>query len=252
MARPVDSRLIAAGGALLAAIALVLMLMLCGLTQDPDALAQATPAVPPDTDVQYIDPELLDPPAPDGTDPADDVPEQPAQQPLGLEQQAPEVSKEKIVDGKNPQPAVSTEKLVTQKQPSPVKTTEPAPAKKPESNIASSMGSKFNGKNGSPTGSQGGYATGGKGTGVNGKLSGRKFLGCDMPQVRLRAKYTVVIRVEVNAQGKVISASVSSAGGAPRDVQDKCLAAARTARWSAKEGASNARGSLSFTLVPNI
>lgn len=252
MARPVDSRLIAAGGALLAAIALVLMLMLCGLTQDPDALAQATPAAPPDTDVQYIDPELLEPPAPDGTDPDSDVPEQPAQQPLGLEQQAPEVSKEKIVDGKNPQPAVSTEKLVTQKQPSPVKTTEPAPAKKPESNIASSMGSKFNGKNGSPTGSQGGYATGGKGTGVNGKLSGRKFLGCDMPQVRLRAKYTVVIRVEVNAQGKVISASVSSAGGAPRDVQDKCLAAARTARWSAKEGASNARGSLSFTLVPNI
>lgn len=252
MARSVDSRLIAAVGALLVACAVVLMLVYCGLTQDPASLAATTPEPQPDTDVQYIDPELLEPQAPDGTETKEDVPEQAAEQPLGLEAQEPEVSQEKVVSGENPKPNKSTEKLVTQKQPSPVKTTEPAPAKKPESNIASNMGSKFNAKNGSQSGSQQGYATGGKGTGVNGKLSGRKFLGCDMPHVRLKEKYTVVVRVEVNDQGKVVSATVSSSGGAPRDLQDQCVRAAQTARWSAKEGAANARGSLSFTLVPNI
>lgn len=252
MARTVDSRMIAAAGTLLAAVAIVLMLFLCGLTQDTAALAAATPPPQPDSDVQYIDPELLEPLTPSGSELEKDVPDQAAEQPLGLEAQEPEVSKEKVVNADNPKPNKSTEHLVTQKQPSPVQTTKPTNTKKPESNIASTVGAKFNGKNGSQSGSQGGYSSGGKGTGVNGKLSGRTFLGCDMPRVQLKARYTVVIRVEVNEQGRVTSATVSSSGGAPRDIQNKCVAAAKTARWSAKDGASAARGSLTFTLVPNI
>lgn len=252
MSRPVNSRLIAGVGTLLAAVAIILVLLLCGLTQYPAALAAATPQPQPDTDVQYIEPELLEPQAPDGTGIENNTPDQAAGQPLGLEAQVPRESKEKIISSDNKKPDKSTEHLVTQKQPSPVQNTGPAPKKKPESNISSAMGAKFNGKNGSQSGRHGGYATGGKGTGVNGKLRGRTFLGCDKPTVYLKTRYTIVIRVEVNAQGKVVSATISSAGGAPRDIQNKCLAAAKTARWSAKEGAANARGSLTFNLVPAI
>lgn len=228
---------------------LLLLLFFCGLRLDRSELAEASIPEEPD-ETLYIEPELLTDPGSTLEDTHDE--QQPEPIPQGLPEKAETEVKEKVVKADNPQSNKSTEHLTTQKQPSPVSTTKPSQTDKEESKIASKMGSAFGAKNGSTDGKNGAAGSGGVGEGVSGKLNGRSFMGCTLPKVQLKEKYIVKVSVTVDESGKVIAATVSSAGGAGLDIQNKCVAAARTARWSEKPGAAEARGTLTFTLVPKI
>ncbi len=178
--------------------------------------------------------------------------EEPSAAPSGLPEKAEVEKTEKVVKAENPKQNTSSEKLTTQKKPSAVKNEEPTKTDKEESAISSNMGKQFGAKNGTTDGKDNSYGSGGKGEGVAGKLNGREFKGCPLPKVQLKNKVVVVVKVDVDADGKVVAASISSAGGASKDIQNKCLESARQARWSAKPGAAVAHGQLTFTIVPKI
>lgn len=121
--------------------------------------------------------------------------------------------------------------------------------KKDEEKVASSMAGKFSSKPGSVAGKFD-SATGsdGVGTGVSGRLSGRQFLGCPLPDVELEHKTTVTVSITVDAEGVVTSATAS--GAATRAIRKKCEQAAMKAKWSAKKGATSTRGTITFTIIP--
>ncbi len=152
-----------------------------------------------------------------------------------------------MLSGENTQPSPE-QTLITSKAESPVETAAPD-KKKEEEKVATSMAGKFNSKPGSVQGkfdSPGG--SDGVGSGVTGKMSGRQFLGCPLPDVSLSHKTTVTVSITVDADGKVMTATAS--GAATREIRKKCEQAAMQARWSAKKGATSTRGSLTFTIIP--
>lgn len=250
MHTPKKEQIIAGAATLGVAMLLLLLLFYCGLRIDRSELAQdSIPEEPAET--LYIDPEFLTEPGENMQQP-EQLPSQEAPSPAGLPEKSETEIKEKVVSDNNPEVNKSTEKIVTQKQTSPVATTKPSEKTKEESQISSKMGSAFSVKNGSPEGNANSAGSGGKGEGVSGKLNGRTFMGCTLPKVRLTTTYTVKISVSVNEEGRVISASVSSSGGAGQEILSKCVAAAKTAKWSEKPGAAEARGILTFTLVPKL
>ncbi|MDE5808525.1 MAG: energy transducer TonB, partial [Muribaculaceae bacterium] len=150
--------------------------------------------------------------------------------------------------GDNPKPTPQIEKKITQKAESPVKATEPPATTEEQSKISSAMANKFSGKNGTPGGKTGSNGSGGTGIGVSGTANGREFKGCPSPDVTLRHKTTVKVSVVIDAEGKVISATAS--GSADASIRRACEKAARAARWSAKKGAAETRGSITFTITP--
>lgn len=244
------SQIIAGAVTLVAALLLLLALFFGGMGWDKSELASDSVPEEPDEEL-FIEPEMLEVNAGDPDEDSRTAVE-PEPKPAGEPEKADEPKDELVPETESVKPSKSTEKLVTQKKPSPVKAQEPEKKKDKEpSRISSKMGGKFSSKNGDG-GKQGANGSGGAGEGVNGKLRGRSFISCSLPKVRLRSKLVVVVSVEVDDAGKVVSAAISSSGGASAEIQNKCVASARTARWSAKEGAPLARGSLTFTLVPKI
>ncbi len=160
---------------------------------------------------------------------------------------APEEQPHTVVSGDNTTPSPE-QTLVTSKTESAVQTTAPD-KKKEEEKVATSMAGKFASKPGSVQGkfdSPGG--SDGDASGVTGKMSGRKFLGCPLPDVTLSHKTTVTVSITVDAEGKVLTATAS--GAATREIRKKCEQAAMQAKWSAKKGATSTRGSLTFTIIP--
>lgn len=152
-----------------------------------------------------------------------------------------------VNSGENTVPSAE-QQLVTSTTESAVQTVAPD-KKKEEEKVASSMAGKFGSKPGNVEGkfdSPGG--SGGVASGVTGKMSGRQFLGCPLPEVSLAHKTTVTVSITVDAEGKVMTATAS--GAASRDIRKKCEQAAMQARWSAKKGAPSTRGSLTFTIIP--
>ncbi|MDE6290797.1 MAG: hypothetical protein K2M16_04630 [Muribaculaceae bacterium] len=152
-----------------------------------------------------------------------------------------------VVSGENTVPSPE-QTLVTSTQESAVQTA-PSDKKKEEEKVAASMAGKFNSKPGSVAGkfdSTGG--SDGAASGVTGKMSGRQFLGCPLPDVALEHKTTVTVSITVDAEGKVMTATAS--GAATREIRRKCEQAAMQARWSAKKGATSTRGSITFTIIP--
>lgn len=121
--------------------------------------------------------------------------------------------------------------------------------KKDEEKVASSMAGKFSSKPGSVAGKfDSASGSDGSGSGVSGRLSGRQFLGCPLPDVELAHKTTVTVSITVDADGNVTSAAAS--GAATRSIRKKCEDAAMKAKWSAKKGASSTRGTITFTIIP--
>ncbi len=90
--------------------------------------------------------------------------------------------------------------------------------------------------------------SGGSGVGIAGSAPGRRFLGCDKPDIALREKTVVTVSMTVEADGHV-SAVGSVRGGTP-EMQTKCKAAAWSARWSAKKGAAATPATITFTITP--
>ena len=195
----------------------------------------------------FLDPELLlehktsvgEPDAVANDEPAPELKGEPAP--------APDEQPHTVVTGEKELPSPE-QKLIATEAESPVQTTE-SNKKKEEEKVATSMQGKFGMKPGSVQGkfdSPGGND--GAGSGVTGKMSGRQFLGCPLPDVTLSHKTTVTVSITVDAEGKVTSATAS--GAATREIRKKCEQAAMQARWSAKKGATSTRGSLTFTIIP--
>lgn len=249
MARLRNEQIIAGAVTFVVAALIILLLFCCGLRMDRRQLAADSIAEEAEEPL-FIEPELL-------TEPGETLEEAATQQeaaptPSGLPEKAETEVKENITKADNPKPNPSTEKVITQKQPSPVTTVKPSDKEKEESQITSKVGNAFGAKNGTTEGKHGSSGSGGAGEGVSGKLNGRSFMGCTLPRVQLKSTYVVKISVTVDETGHVTAATVSSAGGASQDILTKCVAAARTARWSEKPGAADARGTLTFTLVPKL
>lgn len=239
-----SDRLIAAVVTMAVALALLLFLFFGSMDFDRAALSQASVPEIQDEEELFLGPEILQ-----------DLGEEEAvnrDEPAPVIQGEPEKAETentKIVEpGENPKPAPPREKLNTTKRESKVKATEPSVSKEEKKRVTSSMADKFSGKNGASTGSSGSAGAGGTGVGISGNANGRNFLGCSTPQVELRHKTTVKVSVVIDAEGKVTSASAS--GGASASIRRACERAARTARWSAKKGVGETRGTITFTITP--
>ena len=160
-------------------------------------------------------------------------------------------SKNKEVPKKEPES--SKPKLVSTKE-SDVKSSTPKGSAE-EQKITSNMGSKFNSNNGSRDGQDAGNAGAGGTGNVNaqGKLSGRQMLSCPRQNVGdiSFTKGTVTVNVTVTAAGTVSSASVTSASptSIPNTVKNKCISMAKGSKWTPKEGAPNAQGTIIFTIT---
>lgn len=240
-------RAIAAAVTFIVLLLLLLFLFLGGMSYQRMELAEASSPemmIPEEEEETFIEPEILQIQGePDATE--NDAPA-PVEQ--GEPVKAP-VENTKIVEpGENTKPAPQIEKKITQKAESPVKATEPPATNEEQSRISSAMANKFSGKNGTPGGKTGSNGSGGTGVGVSGTANGRQFMGCPSPQVTLRHTTTVKVSVVIDAEGKVISASAS--GAADASIRRACEQAARSARWSAKKGAGETRGSITFTITP--
>ena len=236
---------IAAAVTLLAIALTCLWLVFTGLRFD-ERLAEASNPELEEEEV-FPDPELLlqnhqsigEPEAIKHDSPAPEVKGEPA--PAETEQP------HTVTTGENQE--VSPEpKLVSTPKPSPVETAE-SNRKKEEEKVATSMEGKFKTKPGSVKGKfDSASGSEGTGSGVTGRMSGRQFLGCPLPDVSLTHKTTVTVSITVDAEGNVTSATAS--GAATRAIRKKCEEAAMQAKWSAKKGATSTRGSLTFTIIP--
>ncbi len=229
------------------AIGLVLVWLLIATLHYDERLAKNSENPELEEEEIFLDPELLlqnhqtigEPDAISHDSPAPEIKGEPAP--------APVEQPHTVVSGENTTPSPE-QTLITSNQESAVQTAAPD-KKKEEEKVATSMAGKFSSKPGSVQGkfdSPGG--SDGAGSGVTGKMSGRQFLGCPLPDVSLAHKTTVTVSITVDAEGKVLTATAS--GAATREIRKKCEQAAMQARWSAKKGATSTRGSLTFTIIP--
>ena len=236
-----------AGLITLLVVGLLLVWLLVATLHYDERLAASTENPQLEEDEVFLDPELLleqnksigEPDAGFQDTPAPEIKGQPAP--------VPEEQTHTVVSAENPAPSPE-QKLITSTAESAVQTAAPD-KKKEEEKVATSMAGKFNSKPGSVQGkfdSTGG--SDGSGSGVTGKMSGRQFLGCPLPDVSLAHKTTVTVSITVDAEGKVLTATAS--GAATREIRKKCEQAAMQARWSPKKGATSTRGSLTFTIIP--
>lgn len=229
------------------AVAVILAWLLLATLHYDERLAVTSENPQLEEDEVFLDPELLlenhqsigEPDAVNQDSPAPEVKGEPVP--------APVEQPHTVISGDNATPSPEQPLIVSDAE-SAVQTVHPD-KKKEEEKVAASMAGKFSSKPGSvqgkfdsPSGSEG------AGSGVTGKMSGRQFLGCPLPDVALAHKTTVTVSITVDAEGKVTSATAS--GAATREIRKKCEQAALQARWSAKKGAASTRGSLTFTIIP--
>lgn len=231
----------------LLAVGLVLVWLLVATLRYDEKIAASTENPQLEEDEIFLDPEILlenhqsigEPDAVAHDAPAPEVKGEPAPSPV----EQPHT----VLSGENTDPSPE-QALIASAEESPVQTKAPD-RKKEEEKVATSMAGKFNSKPGSVQGkfdSAGG--SDGVASGVTGKMSGRQFLGCPLPDVSLAHKTTVTVSITVDAEGKVMTATAS--GAATREIRKKCEQAAMQARWSAKKGATSTRGSITFTIIP--
>lgn len=230
------------------AVGLVLAWLLAATLHYDEKLASHSENPELEEEEIYLDPELLETHRSVG-DPDITRHDTPAPEIKGEPTPSPEEQPHTLTTGDNTQPSPE-QTLITSTQESAVQTAA-SDRKKDEEKVASSMTGKFNTKPGSVAGkfdSPGGTASDATGSGVTGKMNGRQFLGCPLPDVALSHKTTVTVSITVDAEGKVTSATAS--GAATREIRKKCEQAAMRAKWSEKKGATSTRGSITFTIIP--
>lgn len=229
------------------AIGLMLVWLLLSTLHYDEKMAASSENPQLEEDEIFLDPEILLENKQSIGEPDATAQDAPAPEIKGEPAPAPEEQPHTVVTGENTTPSPE-QTLVASKAESAVQTTAPD-KKKEEEKVASSMAGKFAAKPGTVEGkfdSPGG--SDGVASGVTGKMSGRQFLGCPLPDVTLSHKTTVTVSITVDADGKVVSATAS--GAATREIRKKCEQAAMQAKWSAKKGATSTRGSLTFTIIP--
>lgn len=240
-------RLIALAVTALAVILTVLILLLTGLHYDERLSKNQNPALIDDEEV-FLDPELLLEQHKDIGEEHSEVEDEAAQVMKGEPEPAETEQPQTVNTGDNTKPAPE-QKLIVRQEESAV-TNASSDRKKEEEKVATSMKGKFSGKSGSVAGKfdSAGSSESAGGSGVTGRMSGRKFLGCPLPNVTLSHKTTVTVSITVDADGNVTSATAS--GATTGEIRRKCEEAARQARWSAKKGAASTRGTITFTIIP--
>lgn len=238
-------RIIASAVTILVVGLTLIVLLLTGLQYDERLVRSENPML--DQEEVYLDPELLleqhqsigEPDAIEQDAPAQEVKGEPA--PAETEQP------HTVTTGENTKPAPE-QQLIARESESSV-TNVAANRKKDEEKVATSMSGKFSGKSGSVAGKfDSSGSSDNAGSGVTGRMNGRQFLGCPLPDVTLSHKTTVTVSITVDADGHVTSATAS--GAATRTIRKKCEEAAMQARWSAKKGAPATRGTITFTIIP--
>ncbi|MDE6379504.1 MAG: hypothetical protein K2L11_03455 [Muribaculaceae bacterium] len=229
------------------AVALMLVWLLVATLRYDERLAAHSENPQLEEDEIFLDPELLLENHKNVGEPDAVAADAPAAEIKGEPAPAPVEQTHTVVSGENTVPS-SEQTLVASAEESPVQTVAPD-RKKEDEKVATSMAGKFSSKPGSVQGkfdSTGG--SDGVASGVTGKMSGRQFLGCPLPDVSLSHKTTVTVSITVDAAGKVLTATAS--GAATREIRRKCEQAAMQARWSEKKGATSTRGSITFTIIP--
>lgn len=229
-----------------AAVVIVLILLLCGkMTFDGTSYIpeKACPELMPDEE-EFLEPEIL---KDLGEENAVDN-DAPAKAFQGEPDPSPTDRNKIVTPGRNVKPAPPVDKLVSTKHDNPVKSTDPTVSEEEKQRVTSSVAKGFAARNGVQEGSQGSDGAGDTGVGISGNAAGRTFQGCPKPEVTLRHKTSVKVSVVIDADGKVISATAS--GGASAQIRSACERAARQARWSAKKGATETRGTITFTITP--
>lgn len=228
-------------------VGLMLVWLLCATLRYDERMAAHTENPQLEEDEIFLDPELLlnhDKSIGEQDAVANDAP---APEVKGEPAPAPVEQPHTVFSGDNTAPSPE-QTLITSTEDSPVQTVAPD-RKKEEEKVASSMAGKFNSKPGSVAGKFDSPAgSDGVASGVTGKMAGRQFLGCPLPDVSLAHKTTVTVSITVDAEGKVLTAAAS--GAATREIRRKCEQAAMQARWSEKKGAASTRGSITFTIIP--
>lgn len=239
--------IIALAVTILVTLLMLLALIFTGLNYD-ERLAQSQPETMKEEEEIFLEPELLLPQHKSVGEPDASNHDSPAPEVKGEPEPAPVEQTHTAVSGENPEPAPQKPTMVTQETNSEVVATPPSKSKE-EEKVATSMAGKFKGNPGltegkfdSTSGSEG------TGTGVTGKMSGRQFMGCPAPDVTLSHRTVVTVSIQVDADGKVVTAKAS--GATDRSILKKCEQAAMQAKWSAKKGATSARGTITFTIIP--
>ena len=228
----------------------VLLILLCllftSLRYDAKLAASSTNPELEEEEL-FLDPELMIEQKQDIGEPETTEHDTPAAEVKGEPVPAPAEENHTVHTGENKQPAPE-QQMVSTKDESPVSNAASG-KKKEEEKVAKSMTGKFSSKPGAASGkfdSSGGSDN--SGIGMRGNLSGRKFLGCPPPDVELTHRVKVTVSIIVDSEGRVIEAKAT--GTAPLSIRKKCEDAARKAKWSAKEGAPNATGTIDFTIIP--
>lgn len=239
--------IIALGVTILVTLLMLLALIFTGLTYD-ERLAKSETATPMEEEEIFLEPELLLPQDKSVGEPDAANQDAPAPEVKGEPEPAPAEQPHTAVSGDNPNPAPQKPKQVTQEKPSAVESTTPSKSKE-EEKVASSMAGKFKGNPGLAEGKFDSNAGSSESsTGITGKMSGRQFLGCPAPDVTLSHRTVVTVAIQVDAEGKVTTAKAS--GATDSSILKKCEQAALQAKWSAKKGATSARGTITFTIIP--
>lgn len=206
-------------------IAMLLLLLLYFGRFDFSPRQMAAASVPEPEEEIFLEPELLDP----GVDNREQI-EEPAPAPKGEPERVDEEPQPVAVKGAT----VKTEKPVIAE-----------PERKVRTDRTNGAFARDNGAEDGTLSSQG---AGGAGVGISGAVSGRSLLSCPKPDVMLRNRTVIKVRVSVDAEGRTVSAKALSGGDAA--LRSKCEQAARGARWQPKEGAPTVTGTLTFTLKP--
>lgn len=229
------------------AIGITLVWLLVATLHYDERLATNSQNPQLEEDEIFLDPELLLENNKSIGEPDIKNQDAPAPEIKGVPAPAPEEQSHTVVSGENKTPSPE-QTLVTSNKESAVQSA-PSNKKKEKEKVASTMAGKFNSKPGSVEGKfDSASGTDGAASGVTGKMSGRQFLGCPLPDVALSHKTTVTVSITVDADGKVTSATAS--GAATREIRKKCEQAALQAKWSEKKGATSTRGSITFTIIP--
>lgn len=229
------------------AIALMLVWLFAATLRYDEKMAASTENPQLEEEEIFLDPELLLQNDKTIGEPDSKANDTPAPEVKGTPAPAAEEQPHTVVSSENTIPSPE-QNLISSKAESPVQTTAPE-KKKEEEKVATSMAGKFASKPGSVAGKfDSSGSSDAVGSGVTGKMSGRQFLGCPLPDVALSHKTTVTVSITVDADGKVMTATAS--GAATREIRKKCEQAAMQAKWSPKKGATSTRGSITFTIIP--
>lgn len=234
--------------------ALIILVLLFVLTVGSDRSLLASASIPEiqDDEEYFLEPELLvlDNPGNEDAENIDEAAPQPEGQPDPAPAEQP-VRAVKVKEEVKEKPETNKAPLVATAKESDVKTSKKVLTAEEEKRIAEMQGKLKTENNGSSTGKTAAASgAGGDGISAVGNVNGRKWLGCTTWKVRLNQKTTVVVNVEVDADGKVTKAQAVSGGGSD-NLRKECEKMAKTAKWTAKKGAATAKGTITFTIIPS-